>query len=161
MAGIDVSSPGRLPWSFFVWTAHPHAAFFLVWPTVEGLQIYLILANLSWGWHIFWPGGVRWGRGVRGFGEDGMARKLYGEWTDVWALSSHFFHSRSLNFVPGLIIVIMSCRQHGYPRPSLATSPYHPSLLAGLQGYIPYPHVAALCMFELVVLLLLGHVRGP
>ena len=43
----------------------------------------------------------------------------------------------------------MSCRQHGYPWPSLATPPYHPSLLAALQGYIPYPHIAAVCMFEL------------
>ena len=32
--------------------------------------------------------------------------------------------------------------------------------LAGLQGYIPYPHRAAVCMFELVVLLLLGHMWG-
>ena len=31
---------------------------------------------------------------------------------------------------------------------------------AGLQGYIPYPHIAAVCMFELVVMLLLGHMRG-
>ena len=43
---------------------------------------------------------------------------------------------------------------------TLATSPYHSSLLAGLQGYIPYPHIAAVCMFELVVLLLLGHMQG-
>ena len=28
-------------------------------------------------------------------------------------------------------------------------------------GLHPYPHIAALCMFELVVLLLLGHMRGP
>ena len=54
----------------------------------------------------------------------------------------------------------MSCHLHGYPSPSLATSPYHSSLLASLQGYIPYPHLAAVCMFELVVLLLLGHMRG-
>ena len=40
------------------------------------------------------------------------------------------------------------------------TSPYRSSLLAGLQGYIPYPHVAAVCMFVLVVLLLPGHMRG-
>ena len=58
------------------------------------------------------------------------------------------------------IIIIKSCRQHGYPWPSLATSPYHSSLLAGLQAYIPYPHITAVCMFELVVLLLLGHMRG-
>ena len=54
----------------------------------------------------------------------------------------------------------MSCRQHGHPRPSFATSPYHSLLVASLQGYIPYPHIAAVCMFELVVLLLLGHMRG-
>ena len=51
----------------------------------------------------------------------------------------------------------MSCRQHGYPWPSLSTSPYHSSPLAGLQGYILCPHIAAVCKFELVVLLLLGH----
>ena len=44
--------------------------------------------------------------------------------------------------------------------PSLTTSPYRSSLLAGPQGYIPYPHRAAVCRFELVVLLLLGHMRG-
>ena len=54
----------------------------------------------------------------------------------------------------------MSCHKHGYPWPSLATSPNHSSPLAGIQGYIPYPHIAAVCMFELVVLLLLGHMRG-
>ena len=57
-------------------------------------------------------------------------------------------------------IIIMSCRLHGYPWPSLATSPYRSSPLVGLQGYIPYPHIAAVCMFELVVLLLLGHMWG-
>ena len=36
----------------------------------------------------------------------------------------------------------MSCRQHGYPWPSLATSSYCSSPLAGLQGYIPYLHIA-------------------
>ena len=35
--------------------------------------------------------------------------------------------------------------------------PYHSSPLAGLQGYIPYPHIAAECMFVLVVLFLPGH----
>ena len=58
------------------------------------------------------------------------------------------------------IYIIMSCRLHGYPWPSLATSPYRSSLLAGLQGYIPYPNIAAVCMFELVVLLLLDHMKG-
>ena len=59
-----------------------------------------------------------------------------------------------------LIIIIMSCRKHGYPWPSLATSPNHSPPLVGLQGYIPYPHIAAVCMFDLVVLLLLGHMWG-
>ena len=55
----------------------------------------------------------------------------------------------------------MSCRLYGYPWPSLATSPYRSSPPAGLQGYIPYPHIATVCMFELVVLLLLGYMWGP
>ena len=60
-----------------------------------------------------------------------------------------------------IIIVIMSCRKYGYPWLSLATFPYHSSPLAGLQGYIPYTHIAAVCRFELVFLLLLGHMWGP
>ena len=55
------------------------------------------------------------------------------------------------------IIIILSCHQHGYPWPSLATSPYCSSLLAGPQGYMPYPHRATVCRFVLVSLLLLGH----
>ena len=47
-----------------------------------------------------------------------------------------------------------------YPWPSLATSPYRSSPLVGLQGYIRYPHIAPECMFELVVLLLPGHMWG-
>ena len=47
-----------------------------------------------------------------------------------------------------------------YPWPSLASSPYRSSPLEGLQGYIPYPHITAVCMFELVVLLLLVHMWG-
>ena len=59
-----------------------------------------------------------------------------------------------------IIIIIMSCRQYGYTWPSLATSPYSSSPLAGLQGYIPNPHRAAVCMFELIILLLLGYMWG-
>ena len=59
-----------------------------------------------------------------------------------------------------IIIIIMSCRQHGYPWPSLAISTKRSSLLVGPQGYIPYPHRAAVCRFELFIQLLLGHVRG-
>ena len=58
------------------------------------------------------------------------------------------------------IIIIMSCHRHGYPWSSLATSPYRSSPLAGLLGYIPYPHIAAVCMYELVVLLLPGQMWG-
>ena len=68
--------------------------------------------------------------------------------------------NESRSNTPLIIIIIMSCRQHGYLRPSLATSSYSSSLLAGLQDYIPYPHIASVCIFELVVLLLLGHMWG-
>ena len=59
-----------------------------------------------------------------------------------------------------IYIIIMSCRQHGYPWLSLATSPYYSSPPAGLLGYILCPHIAAVCKFGLVVLLLLGHMWG-
>ena len=55
------------------------------------------------------------------------------------------------------VIIIMSCRKHGYPWPSLATSRYRSSPMAGLRGYFPYPHTAAVCMFEL---LFPGHMWG-
>ena len=42
-----------------------------------------------------------------------------------------------------IIIIIMSRYQHGYPRTSLATPPYHPLLPAGPQRNIPYRHRAA------------------
>ena len=48
-------------------------------------------------------------------------------------------------YITIIIIIIMSCRRHGHPWPSLATSPYRSSPLAGLQGYIPYPHIAVAC----------------
>ena len=59
-----------------------------------------------------------------------------------------------------VIIIIMSRHLRGYPWPSLATSPYHSSPPAGLQGYIPCPHTAAVCRFVLVVPLLHIHVWG-
>ena len=55
-----------------------------------------------------------------------------------------FFNWKIFFFI--IIIIIMSCRWHGYPWHSLATSRYRLSPLAGLQGYIPYPHIAAVCM---------------
>ena len=36
------------------------------------------------------------------------------------------------------LIIILSCHQHGYPLPTLATPPYRSSLPVGPQGYIPY-----------------------
>ena len=79
----------------------------------------------------------------------------------VYSLGVHAFQQYNpLNKEIKIIIITMSRRQHRYPWPSLVISPYHSSLLAGLQGYIPYPHIAAVCMFELVVQLLLGHMRG-
>ena len=54
----------------------------------------------------------------------------------------------------------MSCRRYGYPSPFGYTSPYRSSPLVGFQGHIAYPHIAAECMFELVVLLLTGHMWG-
>ena len=74
--------------------------------------------------------------------------------------------NKNINYKTGflliiiIIIIIMSCRQHRYPWPSLATSPYRSSPRADLPGYIPYPHKAAVCIFELVVLFLLGHMWG-
>ena len=55
-----------------------------------------------------------------------------------------------------------SCRaaSSDIPDPSLDTSPYRSSPLVGLQGHIPYPHIAAECMFEPVVPPLPGHMWG-
>ena len=54
----------------------------------------------------------------------------------------------------------MSCYQHGYFWPSLATPPYCPLLPASPQGYIPYQHRAAVCSFELDILPFLVDVKG-
>ena len=65
-----------------------------------------------------------------------------------------FFWKNSSNAIQS-IVIIMSCRW-----PSLTTSPYRSSPPAGLQGYILNPDIAAVCMFELVVLLLPDHMWG-
>ena len=59
-----------------------------------------------------------------------------------------YFYLTSMNISSSSSSFMMSCRQHGYPWPSLATSPYRSSPLAGLQGYIPYSHRGAVCIFE-------------
>ena len=44
-------------------------------------------------------------------------------------------------------IIIMSCLRHGYPWPSLATSPYRSSPLEGLQGLHPISsHSCWICL---------------
>ena len=58
------------------------------------------------------------------------------------------------------IIVIMSRHQLGYLWPSLTTPPYRPLNLAGHREYISCRHRAAVCRFNLVVLPLLGNVKG-
>ena len=83
---------------------------------------------------------------------------LYVEWQMFVYMWTKIYVIR-IEFDPE-IIIIMSCRQHGYPWPSPATSPYHSLPPAGLQGYILCPHIVAVCKFELVVLLLHGHMWG-
>ena len=59
---------------------------------------------------------------------------------------SHYHHHHHHVVPPARISLTLSC---------------HFSLsFIGTQGYIPYPHIAGVCMFELVILLLLGHMRG-
>ena len=65
--------------------------------------------------------------------------------TSFWSPSTTIANFTYLSFLE--ILLIMSCRQHGYPWPSLATFPYRSFPLAGLLGYIPYHHTAAVCMF--------------
>ena len=84
---------------------------------------------------------------------------------DVLLLLGHMSGSYviyKLSFCKSYILFIHHHHDHEVPpaRISLTLSwhsPYHSSPPAGLQGYTPYPHRAALCIFELVVLLLLGH----
>ena len=71
-----------------------------------------------------------------------------------------FTHSR-IHTHTHIYIIIMSRYQHGFPWPSLTTPPYRSLLPAGLRDFIPYRHIVAVCRFELVVLPLLVHVKGP
>ena len=75
------------------------------------------------------------------------------------ATSRRHLHS-ACNHVEKIIIIIIMLRYHyGNPWPSLAIPPYRSSLPAGLQGYTPYLHRAAVCRFELVALPLFDHVK--
>ena len=58
--------------------------------------------------------------------------------TDIPDPRSKIVTSSTNIYIYIIIIIIMSRWQHGYPWPSLATPPYRSSLLACLQGYIPY-----------------------
>ena len=69
----------------------------------------------------------------------------------------HFAHSFKNNIYIYISSSSSCAASADIPEPSLATSPYRSSPLVGLQGYILYPHIAAECMFELVVLLWPGH----
>ena len=57
--------------------------------------------------------------------------------------------------------MLSSCRAANTDfRNSLSPYVYHPSLLAGLPGYILYPYRAAVDRFHLVILHLHVHVKG-
>ena len=101
-----------------------------------------------------------WREWVRDICADGTTRSWYFKLSVFTIIRIIISYMKHYVFLKYFIIIIMSCRSHGYPWLFLVTSPYRSSLLAGLQGYIPYPHIVAVCMFELVVLLLLGHMRG-
>ena len=85
-----------------------------------------------------------------------------------WTLVSHTIGEHSNLYTNGSVhyAIMLLCRHHVVRLArisqtlSLSMSPYHSSPPAGLQGYIPYHHIAAVWMFELVVLLLIGHIRG-
>ena len=70
--------------------------------------------------------------------------------------SLFFFWCKSISLRLGSLhsVSSSSCRAAST---DIATSPYRSLPLAGLLGIIAYPHRAAVCMFELAVLLLLGH----
>ena len=70
-------------------------------------------------------------------------------------LKAGFYKENDSGFFKNQLYIYISYRAAStdIPNPLLATSPYRSSPPAGLQGYIPYPHIATECMFELVVLL--------
>ena len=94
----------------------------------------------------------------------GLNPGLSEDWRTLYSLSQWPGRTTVVGLFNALLDIssLSSCRATGtdIPDPPLATSPYRSSPLAGLQGYIPYPHRAAECMFELVVLLLPGHMWG-
>ena len=77
-------------------------------------------------------------------------------WLDI--LDARSWNRNPPYFMLDLVSPSASCRAAStdIPDPLSPLFPYRPSPLAGLQGYIPYPQLAAECMFVLVVLLLPG-----
>ena len=84
--------------------------------------------------------------------------------------SSLYIHFLTNTFLKGMNILIpfqlwikssssSSCRAASTDIPD-PLSPLLPIVHRLWQGYIPYPHIAVVCMFELVVLLLPGHMWG-
>ena len=69
-------------------------------------------------------------------------------WVNIYIYIYIYIHTHKHTHISSSSSMI-SCHRHGYPWPSLATSPYCSSPLAGLQGYIPYPHIADVYMFKL------------
>ena len=93
------------------------------------------------------------------------AYKWWKIWYIVFSLHIHSKYMRVMYFLVKVYIyiyslIILSCQQHRYLWLFLTTSPYRSLLSARPQGYTPYPYRAAVCRFELVPLLLLGHVKG-
>ena len=61
----------------------------------------------------------------------------YGQLTILVGSLIYLFISLFISTYLSIVIIILSCQQHGYPWPSVATSPYRSSLPAGLQGNPP------------------------
>ena len=113
------------------------------------------------------PSLIPWCSSYRKFGSPSTTSAHF-IFTYVWfrrslslSLSLSLSHTHTHIYIYIIIIIIIMSRRHrGYPWPSLAISPYHSSLPAGLQGYILCPHIVAVCKFVLVVLLLHIHRWG-
>ena len=130
--GIEPRSPGPL-YPLCCETNYPHK-------TYKQVDSYNLFSIFSLSWHILYY-------------LDLIPERVYGfSYSLIWFTIPDLFLSPM-----DIIIIIMSCRQHGYSWLSVTTPPFHSSLLARPQGYIPYPHRAAVCRFELFSL---SHMRG-